>query len=190
MDKEKNKLMASDDFYDDFSDARGELERLDRLADGVGKKITNVLHGAILDGKSLKNTLLQIGRTLADITLKAALKPIGNVVSGLVNSLFTATNPVPGVATAFAKGGVVASPSYFPMSNGGTGLMGEAGAEAILPLARGPDGRLGVRSAGGGAAPIQISMVVNTPNAESFVRSQAQVNAMLARAVGRGRRSL
>lgn len=181
--------MAGDDFYEDFSDARGELERLDRLANGVGKSISNVLRGAILDGKSLKSTLLQIGRTLADITLKAALKPVGTAISGLINTLFTATNPVAGVATAFAKGGVVASPSYFPLNNGGTGLMGEAGAEAILPLARGPDGRLGVRSSGG-AAPIQISMTITTPDAQSFVRSQAQVNAMLARAVGRGHRSL
>lgn len=180
----------ANDFADDFSDARGELVRLDQLADSVGNKITSTLRGAILDGKSLRNMLSQIGRTLADITLKAALKPVGNAISGLVNSLFAATNPVPGVATAFAKGGVVATPSYFPMNGGGTGLMGEAGAEAILPLARGADGRLGVRSTGGGAAPIQISMTVNTPNAESFVRSQAQVNAMLARAVGRGRRSL
>jgi hypothetical protein len=50
-----------------------------------------------------------------------------------------------GNAIAFASGGnVVDRPTLFPMSRGRTGLMGEAGPEAILPLARGLDGRLGV----------------------------------------------
>jgi phage-related minor tail protein len=46
---------------------------------------------------------------------------------------------------AFAYGGVVSSPTNFGMSGGRLGLMGEAGPEAILPLHRGPDGKLGVR---------------------------------------------
>ena len=49
----------------------------------------------------------------------------------------------------YANGGVVNSPTMFPMSGGNTGLMGEAGPEAILPLKRGPDGKLGVESSGG-----------------------------------------
>ena len=53
--------------------------------------------------------------------------------------------PVP-----FASGGVIASPVTFPLADGRTGLAGERGAEAIMPLARGPDGRLGVAAQGGG----------------------------------------
>jgi phage-related minor tail protein len=45
----------------------------------------------------------------------------------------------------FAYGGVVSSPTNFGMAGGRLGLMGEAGPEAILPLHRGPDGKLGVR---------------------------------------------
>lgn len=67
--------------------------------------------------------------------------------------------------------------------------MGEAGAEAILPLARGADGRLGVAAQSGGAA-TNVTMNVTTPDATSFRRSQAQMTSMLARAVGRGRRGL
>lgn len=48
--------------------------------------------------------------------------------------------------TAFGGGGLLSSPTLFPMARG-AGLAGEAGAEAILPLKRGPDGKLGV---GGG----------------------------------------
>jgi hypothetical protein len=50
--------------------------------------------------------------------------------------------------TPFASGGVVSSPSLFGM-RGGLGLMGEAGPEAIMPLKRGRDGKLGVASSGG-----------------------------------------
>lgn len=57
---------------------------------------------------------------------------------------------------AFAKGGtftnsIVTQPTLFRFARGsgfGTGLMGEAGPEAIMPLERGPDGSLGVRSSG------------------------------------------
>jgi phage-related minor tail protein len=66
--------------------------------------------------------------------------------------------------------------------------MGERGAEAVMPLARGPDGRLGVR--GGGARPVSVTVNIATPDADSFRRSEAQVAATLARAVARGRRGL
>ena len=46
----------------------------------------------------------------------------------------------------FADGGVVDQPTAFS-HKGGTGVMGEAGAEAIMPLKRGPDGKLGVKNA-------------------------------------------
>ena len=62
------------------------------------------------------------------------------------------------------------------------------GPEAVLPLARGPDGTLGVRS--GAAQPIAVTFNVTTADAESFRKSEAQVTAMLARAVARGRRGL
>ena len=51
----------------------------------------------------------------------------------------------------FARGGIVNSPTLFPYADGGTGrfgLMGEAGPEAILPLQRGPEGKLGVQASG------------------------------------------
>jgi phage-related minor tail protein len=50
-----------------------------------------------------------------------------------------------GAVTAFAGGGVVGSPTFFPMANRRLGLMGEAGPEAIVPLHKGPDGKLGIR---------------------------------------------
>jgi len=58
----------------------------------------------------------------------------------------------------------------------------------VLPLARGSDGRLGVASQA--ARPVIVTVNVTTPDADSFRKSEAQVTAMLARAVGRGRRGL
>ncbi|TGT76708.1 MULTISPECIES: phage tail length tape measure family protein [unclassified Mesorhizobium] len=49
-----------------------------------------------------------------------------------------------GNVVPFAKGDVFSRPTYFPMSGGRTGMLGEAGDEAIMPLRRGPDGKLGV----------------------------------------------
>jgi phage-related minor tail protein len=94
---------------------------------------------------------------------------------------------VPGHVVPFAGGGVVSSPSYFPMGRN-VGLMGEAGAEAILPLQRSADGRLGVAASGSGA-PVSIVFNVTTPDATSFRKSEAQVAGMLARAVSRGSRT-
>jgi len=86
----------------------------------------------------------------------------------------------------FAKGGIVSGPVTFPM-RGATGLMGEAGPEAILPLSRGANGKLGVEMAGGGR-PVSVTMNISTPDAEGFRRSKGQIAAQVSRAIARGNR--
>lgn len=174
-----------DSFRSELTDVSVELERIGDLADGTARSISAAFRGALVDGKSFQSLLGNIARSFADIALKAAIKPLGTLVGGLVENLFTATNPALGGVTPFAKGGVVAAPSYFPMS-GGLGLMGEAGAEAIMPLRRGPDGRLGV--AGGGSGAINVTFNVTASDARSFAASETELSAMLLRAVKRGSR--
>jgi hypothetical protein len=70
-------------------------------------------------------------------------------------SAFSGGNVVP-----FASGGVVGSPTTFGMSGGRTGLMGEAGPEAIMPLQRGPNGKLGV-AVNGGESGTTVNQVIN-----------------------------
>jgi phage-related minor tail protein len=176
-----------DSFTTELGDVSLELDRIGTLADGVARSLSGAFRGAILDGKSLRGVLGDVANAFANIALKAAFKPLGNLVSGLVENLFAATNPALGGVQAFAKGGVIASPSYFPMRGGGLGLAGEAGAEAILPLARGSDGRLGVAAGGGGA--VNVTFNVQASDARSFMTSEAEVGAMLLRAVRRGSRA-
>lgn len=180
--------MAGDLFRTEFRDELGdvslELERIGDLADGVARSISSAFRGALTEGKSFRSVLNDIARSFADIALKAAIKPLGTLVGGLVGNLFAATNPALNGVTPFAKGGVIARPSYFPLG-AGLGLAGEAGAEAIMPLARGADGRLGV--AGGGGA-VQVTFNVTATDVRSFAASEAEMSAMLLRAVRRGTR--
>jgi phage-related minor tail protein len=174
--------LFGEDFRRDMTDVEVELGRIRDLADGVGVAVSRAFRGAVTDGKSFQSVLKDIGGAFADIALKAAFKPLGTLVSGVVENIFAATNPA---VTPFAKGGVIASPSYFPLERG-LGLAGEAGPEAIMPLQRGADGRLGV--AGGGGA-VNVTFNVTAHDARSFAASEAEVSAMLLRAVRRGSRS-
>ena len=85
----------------------------------------------------------------------------------------------------FANGGIVNSPVLFPL-RGGTGLMGEAGPEAIMPLARGSDGKLGVRGGGHGQ---HVTINISTPDVQSFRQSQGQIAAQMSRMLARGQRN-
>jgi hypothetical protein len=82
----------------------------------------------------------------------------------------------------FARGGVVGSPTMFPMAGGSTGLMGEAGPEAIMPLKRGKDGKLGVASEGGGNVSIVQHFNVSANGDESVKRIVAQQVPAIAEA--------
>lgn len=182
----------------DISPFRQAMEDLTRQSEKFGSSISRTLQSAIISGRSFSDTLRSIGMQFSTMALKQGLKPVENLVSGLFSSIFSSAGGIPTFANGgvvnsggivpFASGGVVSSPTFFQAGNQ-TGLMGEAGAEAILPLSRGPDGRLGVQSQAK-SGNTSITFNISTPNAESFQKSEAQLTAMLARAVGRGRRSL
>ena len=176
-----------------------QLDTLDKLAQRFGQSLSTALTRSLSSGRQLDGVLGSLGTRLAGTAVRAALKPVRTGITGLVNSLLGSAVGADaafarggvlqgGRVRAFAGGGVVAAPTYFPMS-GGTGLMGEAGPEAILPLRRGSDGRLGV-GAGPGGRPVAVTVNIATPDAASFRKSEAQVTASLARAVARGQRAL
>ena len=95
-------------------------------------------------------------QTVFNTALKPVTSAVGGLLAGGLGSLFGKSAGfangdafVQGRVMPFAQGGVVSTPTHFPMQ-GATGLMGEAGPEAIMPLTRGADGKLGVRASGGG----------------------------------------
>jgi len=175
---------------------RQELEQASRVGRDFGSSLTRAFSDAAIRGRKLSDVMKGLALSLSRNALKTAIKPLGSAISGGFSGLFTKAlgfqkggvfsnrMPVP-----FARGGVIAAPTAFPLAGGRTGLAGEAGPEAILPLTRGSDGRLGVRSAGSGGA-ISINFNVTTPDAESFRRSESQIAAMLNRTISRGERNL
>jgi phage-related minor tail protein len=170
----------------DAAPLRKELTEASRLGSRFASDLTRAFTDAALKGRSLADVLRSLALALSSHALEAALAPITSVLGKSVAGLFGTALKVP-----FASGGIIASPVAFPL--GGTrhvGLAGEAGPEAILPLSRGTDGRLGVRAEGGGGGSLNVTFNVTTPDADSFRRSEGQIAAMLNRAVGRGARNL
>lgn len=171
------------------SELRGEMQDLSRLADSFGNRLVTSLAGAVVHGRKLSDVFRGLALSMANQALSQALKPLGNMVGNLLGGLFANANGnvfSAGRITPFAAGGIVNSPVLFPL-RGGTGLMGEAGPEAIMPLARGADGKLGVRGGGGGAQHVTIN--ITTPDIQSFRQSQSQIAAQMSRALARGQRN-
>ena len=184
----------------DTSAFRRELGEAERLARGFGRVVGDALTGAALKGRETEDVFRSLVSRLSTLALNAAFRPIEQGVAGMFQNLFggampfakggvIGAGPQGGRVVPFANGGVVAAPTYFPLAGGQTGLMGERGAEAIMPLRRGPDGRLGVAAQGSGRA-VNVTVNVSTPDASSFRRSEAYLSGLVARAVSRGERSL
>ena len=186
------------------------VKELHATSEQVGHALSRALGRAVRDGERLDVLFRSIGQSLSQWSLNRSMTSLGDLLTrqltratgGIAAKIFglniPASDILPDVfkaenATPFAKGGVVAAPTYFPLggSASGMGVMGEAGAEAILPLSRDVQGRLGVRvSEGEGTGGPSIVFNIQTPDAESFLRSEAQIATMVARAAGRGRRGL
>jgi len=187
-----------------------ELARMQATFAGTGREVTSMsasisrglrgaFEGVVFDGIRLSDALRGIARSMSEAAYSAAVRPVfshfGGVLAGGIEGLVKgAMGFADGGAFAqgrvmpFAKGGVVTAPTTFPM-RGATGLMGEAGPEAILPLARGADGSLGVRAPGGGGRPVSVVMNITTPDVQGFQRSQTQIAAEVGRALSRGQRN-
>lgn len=186
----------------------GELQRMRRaLADtgrdmatlerGFSGGLRRAFDGVAFDGMKLSDALKTVATSMVNTTYHSALRPVtdhfGGLLSKGVGALVGGVLPfanggsfAQGRVMPFAAGGIVSSPTTFPM-RGGTGLMGEAGPEAIMPLARGPDGKLGVRGGGGGAVNVVIN--IQTPDVAGFDRSQSQIAAQMGRLLGQGQRN-
>jgi phage-related minor tail protein len=201
---------------DDDIDPAGEGGNLANAMDGVKTRTRDLTSGAnafaramtgafargATGAKRFDDVLKSLALRLSTMALQTALKPLTGALGGGLDKLFgdlgggagggfgggeALTKALSG-AEPFAAGGVIATPSFFALPSRRLGLAGEAGPEAILPLARGADGRLGVAASGGAAASVTIH--IHTPDAESFRRSETYLTGLMARAVARGQRGM
>jgi len=181
---------------DKLSESTGKLST---GANAFAKAITSAFAQGVTGAKSFDSILKSLALRLSDLSVSMALKPLTNALGGSLNSLFSTVNATGSGALnlglggsntqPFASGGVIGTPTYFPLGSGrGLGVAGEAGPEAIMPLTRGADGRLGVAAAG--AAAPNVTVNIATPDAESFRRSDVYLTGLIARAVARGQRGL
>ncbi|MEM5474760.1 phage tail tape measure protein [Pacificibacter sp. AS14] len=170
----------------------GTLER------GISKGLKRAIDGLVFDGDTLAEAMRGVGTSMLNAAYNAAVTPVtshvGSALGSGLESIIQGLLPFEkggsfsqGRVTPFATGGVVSDPTYFPM-RGGTGLMGEAGPEAIMPLSRGANGKLGVMASGASKS-VNVTMNITTPDVQGFSRSQSQVAAQLSRALGRGSRN-
>lgn len=194
--------MALDSSGEDVSLTLGTLgtrtRELTAGATAFSRTMTGAFTASVAGGKQFDDVLKSLTLRLSDLAVRMAFRPLEKSLSGGIESLLSGLAGVGGSAAItqkaalgavkpFASGGVIGTPTYFPLMQGGVGLAGEAGPEAIMPLARGPDGRLGVAGHGGGAS---ITIQIATPDLDSFRRSETYITGQIARAVSRGQRSL
>jgi phage-related minor tail protein len=159
------------------------------------KAIGRAFADATAGGKQFDDVLKQLALRMSGMAVTQAFNPIAKMLAGDLGKVFggssgggadSSGNALSGTVIPFAAGGVIGAPSYFPLP-GGVGLAGEAGPEAIVPLTRGSDGRLGIAMSGAGQGP-NITVQIATPDIDSFRRSEAYLTSQIARAVARGQR--
>jgi phage-related minor tail protein len=171
------------------------------VTEGMLTRVTDAFSTFVATGKlSFKDLADSIAADLARIAMRIeitqALKAAsdtswGGILSQFIKSADGNVFASPGLSAY--SGTVVSSPTLFPFANG-TGLMGEAGPEAILPLQRGSNGKLGVvaqaanDSASQKGAPAQhneFHFHITTQDARSFDRAKGQIGSDMALALQR-----
>jgi lambda family phage tail tape measure protein len=168
--------------------------------DSLNSNLESVISGLVSGNKTLAESFADLYLGIADQLFKVlALQHMLNATGGIFSMIpgfdsIAQTGIIGGMVDTFSKGGVVeryasggivSQSTAFPMTNG-IGLMGEAGAEAILPLSRDSKGNLGVKSESG---PVNIVFNISTPNADSFRKSEAQIASRMSRALANADRN-
>lgn len=174
------------------------MRELQSGANGFARAMTSAFASSVSGGRQFDDVLKTLALRLSDTALRTALAPITRGLASGISQLFSglfggaggaAVAAASGAVKPFAAGGVIGTPAYFPLSSGGLGLAGEAGPEAIMPLSRGADGRLGIATIDRSGAS-QVIVNISTPDAASFRGAEVYLTGQIARAVARGQRGL
>ena len=176
-------------------------EAIQRSVEGWSGKaadaIVNFAHGAEVSiSKMVTDVLGQFERmALQILILDPIFKAFGETLKGMSAGGFASLFAAEGAAFGpggqlmrFARGGVVSRPTLFKFA-GGTGVMGEAGPEAIMPLKRSASGALGVEASNAG---VQVNIInnagadVGVEHSRDAVTGERVINVMVERAVQDG----
>lgn len=150
------------EYYDQIKDVAGAMQNLLVNAfTGAEDALVNFVMTGKLSFSDLARSIIQ---DLARIAIQQAIMaPLLAWFKGMgwIPAADGAAFSGGSALTAYATGGVVTAPTMFRHS-GGLGVMGEAGPEAIMPLRRLSNGRLGVESAGGGTQNVTVNVSVES----------------------------
>ncbi len=180
-------------FEADATPIRDAIKLINLESLNLGQSITKSFEDIIFKGKDVESVFKSLALQLSNKAFNSAIQPVEQLISsGLdsgASSLFGSFfGFAKGGAFANSGGGVLNSPLAFPMAGGNLGVAGEAGPEAILPLTRGANGELGVRSSGG--AGVNVTVNISATDINSFRRSEGEIAATLQRITSRGNRNL
>jgi hypothetical protein len=137
-----------------LSESTLKTNKMKDAAKDLGFTFQSAFEDAIIDGKNLSDVLSALLEDIERIILRTAVTgPLADALSAGVSSFFGIKSKSAhgnifsyGNLVPFSTGGLITRPTLFPMANGGTGLAGEEGDEAIMPLFRTSNGDLGVKS--------------------------------------------
>ena len=187
LDKSINKTFGQNmrDKLKTFRDSIKSVQ--ESMADVVVKGIKGMEDALVKFVETGKLNFSDLARSIiadmARIAIQQSItKPLTNFFSGLFSKNANGNAFVDGQIQKYAYGGIVNKPTMFPMRNG-MGLMGEAGAEAILPLRRGANGKLGVESSGGGSTIINVSVDASGTAVEGNTGQANEFGNVLAAAI-------
>ena len=174
---------------DYFDSIKTGAEEVREAVTSAFKNMENAIVNFVMTGKL---NFAEFTRSiLADMTRiiirQAFIKPLlgaifpnfadGGVVENAMGNVYGSNG-----IQKFARGGVVHSPTIFPFKNG-IGLMGEAGSEAILPLKRTKQGKLGVESSGGGGNVVNVSVDAGGTSAQGNTMKANQLGKLIGTAI-------
>jgi len=160
----------NDDLPAKMENVRSRTRELTTGSNSFARAITSAFAQGATGAKSFDSVLKSLALRLSTLSLNLALKPLTGLLGGGLDQLFKGIGSAfTGTPTPNAKGGILSSPTYFPLAGNRLGVAGEAGPEAIIPLSRGPDGRLGVALTASGEVGVAGSL------APSWVRRSASV---------------
>lgn len=151
-----------------------KLQREQELYNIGSQNVENLLMSIVNGTSSIEDAFRSmLANIISQIYQQFVAKQAASVAGNFLVSLFSANGNAfgPSGVKMFAKGGVVDSPTMFNYS-GGTGMMGEAGPEAIMPLKRNSQGKLGVEVSGGSSGNVTIQQHFNiSANGDESVRA-------------------